>query len=100
MALLKEDDVFTHVVAIDFGTGASGYLSTQYLVMRLLPSIWIKMEKLELKSSTHAMAATIKKHLLPYSSMTMEISCSSVSMPSRNMLKSSRMATLPYSFKV
>ncbi len=26
MALLKEDDVFTHVVAIDFGTGASGYL--------------------------------------------------------------------------
>jgi len=25
MALLKEDSVFTHVIAIDFGTGASGY---------------------------------------------------------------------------
>jgi len=24
MALLKEDNVFTHVIAIDFGTGASG----------------------------------------------------------------------------
>jgi hypothetical protein len=27
MALLKEDSGFTHVIAIDFGTGASGYLS-------------------------------------------------------------------------
>ena len=26
MALLKEDNEFTHVIAIDFGTGASGYL--------------------------------------------------------------------------
>lgn len=25
MALLKEDNEFTHVIAIDFGTGASGY---------------------------------------------------------------------------
>lgn len=25
MALLKEDSGFTHVIAIDFGTGASGY---------------------------------------------------------------------------
>jgi hypothetical protein len=25
MALLKEDSVYTHIVAIDFGTGASGY---------------------------------------------------------------------------
>ncbi len=25
MALLKEDNAFTHVIAIDFGTGASGY---------------------------------------------------------------------------
>jgi hypothetical protein len=25
MAFLKEDAGFTHVVAIDFGTGASGY---------------------------------------------------------------------------
>lgn len=25
MALLKEDNSFTHVIAIDFGTGASGY---------------------------------------------------------------------------
>jgi len=24
MALLKEDNIFTHVIAIDFGTGASG----------------------------------------------------------------------------
>jgi len=24
MAVLKEDTVFTHVIAIDFGTGASG----------------------------------------------------------------------------
>lgn len=27
MALLKEDDNFTHIIAIDFGTGASGYIS-------------------------------------------------------------------------
>lgn len=26
MALLKEDNLFTHVIAIDFGTGASGFL--------------------------------------------------------------------------
>ena len=26
MALLKEDNLFTHVIAIDFGTGCSGYL--------------------------------------------------------------------------
>ena len=25
MALLKEDSAFTHIIAIDFGTGASGY---------------------------------------------------------------------------
>lgn len=25
MALLKDDSAFTHVIAIDFGTGASGY---------------------------------------------------------------------------
>jgi len=25
MALLKEDSEFTHIIAIDFGTGASGY---------------------------------------------------------------------------
>lgn len=25
MALLKEDNSFSHVIAIDFGTGASGY---------------------------------------------------------------------------
>ena len=25
MALLKEDSGFTHIIAIDFGTGASGY---------------------------------------------------------------------------
>ena len=26
MALLKEDNLFTHVIAIDFGTGCSGYV--------------------------------------------------------------------------
>lgn len=25
MALLKEDSAYTHIIAIDFGTGASGY---------------------------------------------------------------------------
>jgi hypothetical protein len=25
MAFLKEDSAFTHIIAIDFGTGASGY---------------------------------------------------------------------------
>jgi len=25
MAFLKEDSVYTHIIAIDFGTGASGY---------------------------------------------------------------------------
>ena len=25
MALLKEDDLVSHIIAIDFGTGASGY---------------------------------------------------------------------------
>jgi hypothetical protein len=27
---LKEDSTFTHVIAIDFGTGASGYIN-QYI---------------------------------------------------------------------
>ena len=26
MALLREDSEFTHIIAIDFGTGASGFL--------------------------------------------------------------------------
>jgi hypothetical protein len=26
MAFLKEDFAFTHIIAIDFGTGASGYI--------------------------------------------------------------------------
>ena len=42
MALLKEDNLFTHVIAIDFGTGASGYPLSN-LVMLLLPDILIKM---------------------------------------------------------
>lgn len=28
--ICKEDDIFSHVVAIDFGTGASGYIN-QYI---------------------------------------------------------------------
>ncbi len=37
MALLKEDDVFTHVVAIDFGTGASGYLFILFFSYAIAP---------------------------------------------------------------
>ena len=39
MAFLKEDSTFTHVIAIDFGTGASGYASLYFnpsIVMVLL----------------------------------------------------------------
>ena len=35
MALLKEDNSFTHIVAIDFGTGASGYLCSHIGVQSL-----------------------------------------------------------------
>ena len=28
--ICKEDDIFSHVIAIDFGTGASGYINFSY----------------------------------------------------------------------
>lgn len=36
MALLKEDSSFTHVIAIDFGTGASGYIYFTSYIPNLL----------------------------------------------------------------
>jgi hypothetical protein len=44
MALLKEDNTFTHIIAIDFGTGASGYFNI-YSALLLHLSNPIKMAK-------------------------------------------------------
>ena len=35
MAILKEDLQFSHVIAIDFGTGASGYVHFYFLTLIL-----------------------------------------------------------------
>ena len=76
MALLKEDNTFTHVIAIDFGTGASGYSPTN-TALPLLPNFQIKKENLESKSSIPATEVMIRK-LQPLSSSTM-INSSSIS---------------------
>jgi len=33
MTYLVEDTAFTHVIAIDFGTGASGYLTNNIIII-------------------------------------------------------------------
>jgi hypothetical protein len=63
MALLKEDNTYTHIIAIDFGTGASGYITTD-LVLLLPLNNPIKMARLGYKSSILVTAVMIKKHLL------------------------------------
>ena len=46
MALLKDDTAFTHVIAIDFGTGASGYnMRLIYFRFGLAPKILDKEGK-------------------------------------------------------
>ena len=86
MALLKEDNIFTHVIAIDFGTGASGYAFSNP-DMLYLPNILIKMVRIEFKYSILAMAATIRKLRLPfYLIMTMSF-WNLDQMPSKDMQK-------------
>ena len=65
MALLKEDNSFTHVIAIDFGTGCSGY-NFSYQALQLLPDYLIKRERLESRFSILVMEVTIKRHQQPY----------------------------------
>lgn len=42
MAFLKEDSAFTHVIAIDFGTGASGYLFIDFMIIDLLGTVLLQ----------------------------------------------------------
>lgn len=63
MALLKEDNSFTHVIAIDFGTGASGYVQP-HIDMLLHLGIPIKTARFVSRCSILAMEVTIKKHRL------------------------------------
>lgn len=86
MALLKEDSAFTHVIAIDFGTGASGYQFFN-LAMLLLLKIQTKTAKFALKCLAHAMAVMIKKHPQQFCSIMMEISLILVRTHSKNTQK-------------
>ena len=47
MALKLDDDNFTHVIAIDFGTGASGYISFKDYYIFTLNSYGIAPKHLE-----------------------------------------------------
>lgn len=69
MALLKEDNGFTHVIAIDFGTGASGY-SSPHSASQSPPNNQTLTANNVSKSSTPVTAVMIKKHLPPSSSTT------------------------------
>jgi hypothetical protein len=99
MALLKEDNSFTHVIAIDFGTGASGYFLT-YLDMLLHPEIQIKTAKSEYKSSVHVMAAMTKKPQPRYCSIMTAILLTLEQMRCKNMHKSLKMAIVLYFSKM
>jgi hypothetical protein len=54
MALLQEEATFSHVIAIDFGTGASGYYP--HIDMALL--IKLKMKKVKNQSSKYLILVT------------------------------------------
>lgn len=83
MALLKEDNTFTHVIAIDFGTGASGYFQPN-IVSRLLPNSPIRMERSGYKFSILVMEVTIKRHLQQSFSMMIKNSSNLESMLFKN----------------
>lgn len=90
MALLKEDNTFTHIIAIDFGTGASGYITT-HLVLLLHLNNLIKMARFAYKSSILVMAVMTKRHQrLSFSTMTSSF-WNLVLMLYKNTLRSSRM---------
>lgn len=93
MALLKEDNAFTHVIAIDFGTGASGYIISN-IVTQLRLKTQTRTARFVSKCSVHAMAAMTKKHQQLYCLITMAISWISVQMRSKNTRRSSKTATM------
>lgn len=96
MALLKEDNNFTHVIAIDFGTGASGYPSIDAASQSPL-GFPIKKASWGSRCLTLVMAVTIRR-LPPLSFSTKtKSSYSSELMPFKNMHKSLRMEALPIS---
>ena len=99
MALLKEDNLYTHVIAIDFGTGASGYIFFN-LDMLLLQDILTQMENLELKFLTLVMEVMIKKHQQLSYSIVMDHSWILVLMLFNAMLRSFKMVMMLYSSKM
>lgn len=99
MALLKEDNTFTHVIAIDFGTGASGYYLFHSDTLSL-PGIQTKMAKFALKSSIPVMEVTIKKPQQPFFLTMMATSLTLESMHFKNMLKLLKMETQQCYFKM
>lgn len=92
MALLKEDNSFTHVIAIDFGTGASGYFLSN-VDMRSRQEILIKMERYVSKYSVHVMAVMTKRHPLLFYLITMEILLILAQMLFKNTPRLSKMGT-------
>jgi len=93
MALLKEDDSFTHVIAIDFGTGASGY-TVAHSASPSLPNFPIRKEKSESRFSIPVTAVTIRRPLLPYYSMRIRFFWTSESTQFKNMPRLSKMEDL------
>lgn len=87
MALLKEDNTFTHVIAIDFGTGASGYTCLLLVGMRSRLEILIKTAKLGYRFLVLVMVVMIKKHQLLSSSTTMATLSILAPTPYKNMRK-------------
>ena len=60
---LKEDETFIHVIAIDFGTGASGYDITQRTQLNQKPRI---------KYLIYVMIKMTKRHCLQSSLITIK----------------------------
>lgn len=99
MALLKEDNSFTHVIAIDFGTGASGY-NLFDVVMLLHQEIQIRMERYEYKYSAHVMGVMIRRHQLQFYLIMMVISLILAQMLCKNTHRSLKMETQLFSSKM
>ena len=76
MALLKEDNQFTHVIAIDFGTGASGY-SPLHSALPLLPSSPTSRENCASRCSIPATVAMTRRPPQPFCFQRREISWNS-----------------------
>lgn len=99
MALLKEDNSYTHVIAIDFGTGASGY-DLINVDMLLRQEILIKTERYEYKYLVHVMEVMIKRHPRRFYLIMKVISLTLALMLFKNTQRSLRMEIRLSSFRM